>query len=61
MLLGASISVLGMATKGFKTKPSWKNLQKPKIEKETEKPKEKIEYDKNLDVQKELKTWHFLI
>ena len=55
MLLGASISVLGLATKGFKTKPSWKNLQKPKIEKEKEKPKEKIEYDKNLDVQKELK------
>lgn len=55
MLLGASISVLGFATKGFKSKPSWKNLQKPKIEKEKEKPKEKIEYDKNLDVQKELK------
>lgn len=55
MLLGASISILGMATKGFKSKPSWKNLQKPKIEKEKEKPKEKIEYDKNLDVQKELK------
>ena len=42
MLLGASISVLGFATKGFKSKPSWKNFQKPKIEKGKEEPKEKI-------------------
>ena len=54
LILVASISVLGFATKGFKQKPSWDNLKKPEIGKEKPKEEKKTENDEDFYKQKEL-------